>query len=248
MGDSDAEIREEIQRVATRTDAGGAPSIHAYRDHGEIPERTVLKRFGSWNDAVEAAGFEPNTDTDKISRVDLIEELHRLRDAVGEVPTADQMDDQGAYAYITYYERFGSWGDALEEAFGEVPNRTWEHVSDAELCAELHRVSDGDEPPTTSQLRDRGEHAFTTYEDRFGSWREALAAAGFEPPRPQAVTNDALLAELRRLRDELGTRPTTRDIREHGEHAVQTYYERFESWGDALDRAFDESDGDGISE
>ncbi|ACM58521.1 conserved hypothetical protein [Halorubrum lacusprofundi ATCC 49239] len=237
---SDEELLAEIRRVAEKTDADGAPSLQEFRDRGEIGARTVTKRFGSWNDAVDAAGFEPRAPNQKLPREDLVDELERLRDDRGQIPTADQMDEQGAYAYITYYERFGSWANALEEVFGEVPAREWEHVSDAELIAELQRLAgdDGDRPTTTA-VHERGAHAVTTYNDRFGSWRDALTAAGFDPPPPQGVTTEELLAEVRRLHDELGGKPTTTVVRDHGAYSLPTYYSRFDSWGDVLDAAFD---------
>lgn len=242
---SDEELAEEVRNVADLTDADGAPSFRTFKKHGEIKPSTVVNRFGSWNAAVEQAGFEPNTATDKTPRADLVDELRRLRNAIGEIPTADQMDEHGAYAYITYYERFGSWADALEEVFGEVPDRTWEHVSDAELLAELrHLAGDDNEPPTVTDLRERGSHSVQTYVSRFGSWRDALSEAGFEPPPSQSVTTEELLADLRRLRDELGKKPTTTAVTEHGQHSASTYYSRFGSWDDVLDHAFDDADAD----
>jgi hypothetical protein len=237
---SDDDLIEEIRSVAERIDSDGAPSFRTFKEHGDIPASAVTDRFGSWNAAAEHAGFEPNTATDKIPRSDLVAELRRLRDDLGEIPTGDQMDEHGEYAYITYYERFGSWANALEEVFGEVPSRSWEHVSDEELLAELRRLADDeDTPPTTTAYRERGSHSIKTYDYRFGSWREALSQAGFEPPPPQAVTTEELLADLRRLRDEFGKRPTTTMVNKHGKHSTATYYSRFDSWGEALDHAFD---------
>lgn len=248
MAHSDDEIIAEIQRVTTATDTDGPPSTRTFKEHGTIGLSAVEDEFGSWNAAVEAAGFEPNTATKKIPRDALIEELQRLRNVLGEIPTGDQMDERGAYAYITYYERFGSWADALEEVFGEVPNREWEHVSDAELLAELQQLADDDgEPPTTTDLRKHGSHSVQTYEDRFGSWRTAVEKAGFEPPASQAVTTAELLADLRRLRDEFGSKPTTTMVTEHGRHSTQTYYSRFDSWDAVLDAAFDEGDSESAS-
>ena len=129
--------------------------------------------------------------------------------------------------------------------FGEVPNRTWEHVSDDELLAELRRLADDeDTPPTTTDLRERGAHSVQTYEYRFGSWREALSQAGFEPPPPQAVTTEELFTDLRRLHGEFGKRPTTTMVTKHGKHSTATYYSRFNSWGEAIDHAFDDVDAD----
>ena len=245
MAHSDDEMIAEIQRVAKEADTSGTPSVRTFKEHGTIGLSAVENQFGSWNAAVDAAGFEPNTATDKIPRADLIDELQRLRETLDEIPTADQMDEHGAYAYITYYERFGSWADALEVVFDEVPNREWEHVSDAELLAELQQLAgDDDKPPTTTDLREHGSHSVQTYEDRFGSWRNAVEQAGFEPRPSQAVTTAELLADLRRLRDEFETKPTTTMVTEHGRHSAQTYYARFDSWDAVLDAAFDDTDWD----
>nr|WP_267665183.1 hypothetical protein [Halorubrum yunnanense] len=247
---NDEEILDEIRRVADLPDVDGVPSRCVFDDHAEQSSSTVMHRFGSWRAAVEQAGLDSKSPPDKIPRDELIAELRWLRNEVGQIPTADQMDEHGAYAYITYYERFGSWADALEEAFGEVPDREWEHVSDAELIAELQRLAEANDGqrPTTVDVQERGTHARTTYRDRFGSWRDALKAAGFEPPPPQRVTTEELLAELRRLHDDLGGRPTTTVVREHGSYSCQTYYSRFGSWDDALDAAFETVPTDAIDE
>ncbi|ELZ35386.1 homing endonuclease associated repeat-containing protein [Halorubrum tebenquichense] len=239
---SDEEILDEIRRVANLPAASGRPSKRVFDEHADLSSSTVERRFDSWNAAIEQAGLDPNTETDKIPRADLVAELRRLRDELDQIPTADQMDEHGAYAYITYYERFGSWADALEEVFGEVPDREWKHISDDELIADLQQLADDGERPTARDMQERGTHAVETYIDRFGSWGDALAAAGFDPS--QRVTTEALLAELRRLHDEYGGRPTMTVVREHGTYSSQTYYNRFASWDDALDAAFDE-DGAG---
>ena len=237
---SDAELLEALRRVADLPHVDSPPSEQTFDDEADVSAQTVRRRFGSWRAAIEAADLGPYTQADKIPCDKLVAELRWLRDEVGQIPTAEQMDDHGGYAYITYYERFGSWADALEAAFGEAPDREWEHVSDADLLAELHRLAgdDGD-PPTTVDVTERGDHAVSTYVDRFGSWYAALEAADFEPSTSQGVTTAELLAELRRLRDERGTKPTTTIVRDHGVYSVPTYYNRFDSWGDALDAAFE---------
>ena len=237
---SDAELREEIRRVADLSQGDGPPSERTFDSRADVSTQIVRRRFGSWKGAIEAAGLGPYTQADKIPRDELIAELRWLREEVGQIPTAEQMDEHGGYAYITYYERFGSWADALEEAFNEVPDREWKHVSDADLLAELQRLaSDDGSPPSTTDVTERGNHAVSTYANRFGSWQAALEAASFEPPESQGVTTEELLAELRRLHDEFGTKPTTTIVRDHGLYSVSTYYNRFNSWGDALNAAFE---------
>ena len=57
------------------------------------------------------------------------------------------------------------------------------------------------------------------------------------------VTQRALLAELKRLEEELGQRPTVNAMDEHGRHSHTTYVRYFDepsSWTNALEAAFDD--------
>ena len=93
--------------------------------------------------------------------------------------------------------------------------------------------------PTMREMRDRGPHSSSVYADRFGTWFEALDAAGLDPDTrelPRISTAD-LLDELRRLKDELGHTPTRREMRAHGAYGAQTYRHRFGSWDEAVAEA-----------
>ena len=51
-------------------------------------------------------------------------------------------------------------------------------VTDEALINELHRLQElFDRRPTTTDMADAGNYSAITYRRRFGSWREALAAA-----------------------------------------------------------------------
>jgi len=85
-------------------------------DTGEYPPRTYYRKFGSWNEALEAAGFEPQSDNEKLSKAELLVELRRLADELGKRPRAQDMDAKGRYASSTYQKHFGKWSIAVEEA------------------------------------------------------------------------------------------------------------------------------------
>lgn len=53
----DADLIAELQRVAD--ECGVPPSFQAMSEVGTYSPRTYVDRFGSWNKAVKAAGFEP---------------------------------------------------------------------------------------------------------------------------------------------------------------------------------------------
>ncbi|GGK79142.1 hypothetical protein GCM10009067_34290 [Haloarcula sebkhae] len=111
---TDKELIQEISRLAKRLDK--IPGFNDMEDLGEYDPTTYSHRFGSWNEALNVAGFEPDTQGSKISERALLDEITRLRDEIGEPPSARQMDEVGKYASATYQRRFESWSNAIEIA------------------------------------------------------------------------------------------------------------------------------------
>jgi hypothetical protein len=260
---SDADLLDEIRRVADVADADGAPSLQDFRDHSDIADTTVLRRFDSWNAAVAKAGFEPNDPQERIPTEDLIDELQRLGDEVGRAPTIAEIKDQGEYWPSTYKKRFGSWAEALDAAFEHIdadnffqsravaepedPATPGPKVSGEELLEDLRELADElREPPRFKEMVEHGDHRARTYTKRYGSWAEALEAAGLDPEDrsggTQQVSTDQLLADLHRLHEELGRVPTATDVVEEGTHGIATYQRRFGSWSEAVEAAFDETE------
>lgn len=82
------------------------PGIHRYQSE-----------FGTWNDALRAAGFEPNEEkTGEFTDDELLEDLREFADEIDDVPTSSQMVSDGPHSTSTYITRFGSWSGALEAA------------------------------------------------------------------------------------------------------------------------------------
>jgi hypothetical protein len=244
---SDEDLLDAIRRVADHVDADNGPTLQQFREHSSIADTTIMRRFGSWNDAVAKAGFEPNAPETAIPKADLLDELQRLREELGRIPTGDQMNDHGRYSRSTYQQWFGSWSDALTEAFNDT-SEAGAHVSNDELIAELHRVADEHgTPPRFEDMRHHGAHRARTYAKRFGSWDDALQAAGIDAPTREIPTAD-LIADLYRLRDQLGERPTSTDVAREGEYGLATYQRRFGSWGAAAAAAFEDADSEEAAE
>ena len=253
---TDADLLDEIRRVADVAGADGAPTVTQFDEHSDIADSTVHRRFGSWNQAVAKAGFEPNPPETAISNEELAAELHRLRDTLGHLPTIPEMNEHGAYWASTYKNHYGSWTAALVEVFDDVtrenlsefreqdgatpPGNPGPRVSDETLLADLHALRDElDHAPRYREMREEGNHQARTYTKRFGSWDEALAAAGIDPPVRNTVTDEELIADLHRLRDELGEEPTSTNVAREGKYGLATYQRRFGSWGEAVEAAFE---------
>lgn len=70
---------------------------------------------------------------------ELLDELHRLREELNEIPSSTDMNDMGEYWAATYQDHFGSWNNALREA-GFEPNQEKKIPTD-DLLSELRRLA-----------------------------------------------------------------------------------------------------------
>lgn len=236
---SDDELLDDLTTIAE--ELGHRPTLAEFRKYSEHSATTYYERFGSWNEALQAAGFEPRDATSKIPQGDLIDELERLTTSLGEPPSAQQMNEEGEYWASTYRNRFGSWNAALKAVDLE-PAPPPTEVPEADLVAELQRLADElGETPRFSQMSEQGEFAPRTYVRRFGSWNAAVEAAGLEPRTTgRDVTDVELVAEIQRLEETLDKRPSSRDMAEKGAYGVATYQRHFGSWSTAVEAALSE--------
>lgn len=125
------ELIKELQDVAE--ELGRAPSIREFREKSAMSKYHMLQEFGSWNAARNAAdldfiqtkygaaegepvGYTPTDPPPQISEEELFDEIERLIEELGRIPTKLEMADIGKYGASTYEERFGSWRDAIAEA------------------------------------------------------------------------------------------------------------------------------------
>jgi len=111
-------------------------------------------------------------------------------------------------------------------------------ISEAQLLAEIDRLVDEfGRSPTTTEMDTVGAYSAGTYENRFGSWTEALQSAGYEPVKQHRISEDAILDEISRLATETGTPPTASEMRSKGKFTVTIAQDRFGSWNEALEAA-----------
>ena len=231
---SDDELLAEIRRLAD--EYGRPPTLQEIEDAAD-PTRTVyFNHFGSWQAAVEEAGFEPRSPQEEISNDDLIAELQRLEEELGRTPSIHEMNGDGKYWGSTYKNHFESW-DAAVEAAGFEPTEAGHKIGRERLLTELNRLGDElGKRPTFREMEADGEYDPTTYIREFGSWTAALEVAGFE--EPTGVTPDSLVEHLQELAEELNKQPSQREMNEHGDHSHTTYVRHFGSWSNAIEAAF----------
>lgn len=98
-------------------------------------------------------------------------------------------------------------------------------------------AADLGEKPTQKQMRLEGPYSINAYKRAFGSWNEAVAAAGFEPRQgSNPIPQKDLLNDLQQLADDLGRTPTQAEVREQGEYSVGAYYTHFGSLNTAKEK------------
>lgn len=171
----------------------------------------------------------------KYTEDDLIEEIQRLADELGERPTWDDMRIRGEISTKPFKNRFGSWASAIEAAGFRTHKDSY---TDEELIDELHRLrQEIGETPTWQDMLEDGRMSPKTFENHFGSWSAAVQAAGLTPYAYVGYDADDLLEHLQGLAEELGETPTQKQVERAEGPSVKPYVNRFGGYNQALRKA-----------
>ena len=175
------DILDALIDGATRL--GQTPSIALARADEHLPSvATVAKVFGSWNDALAAAGLEAlRIAPRQWTNAQILAALRDYARDHGRAPTGAELITNGGPAPNTVASHFGTWNAALDAAGVGRPQRPLRWTEDAVIAAlQAFAAEHGRRP----QARD-----FSTAIDRsrwpnpgtvaqcFGSWNTALRAA-----------------------------------------------------------------------
>ena len=113
---SNEELLADMKRVATQLKQDFL-TTRQQDEHGKYRSNTMIKRFGSWFNAVEQAGLgRSKTQREKlISEEDLFENLEEVWVKLGRQPKfRDMQAGISKYGPNPYARTFGSWRKALE--------------------------------------------------------------------------------------------------------------------------------------
>jgi hypothetical protein len=86
-----------------------------YDEHGEFGSTTILRRFGTWNQALGLAELSVSN-RQNIGSEELFENIALVWTSIGAQPLGRQMSDKStgsSFSLGTYEKRFGSWNKAL---------------------------------------------------------------------------------------------------------------------------------------
>lgn len=109
---------ELVNAVANLADElGYTPTREDMEELGPHWASPYYRVFESWNEALRAADLEPHYQRDA-TRQNLLDEIDRLATR-GVPPSRIKMGNEGKFSPQFYYSEFGSWTDAVREAWYE---------------------------------------------------------------------------------------------------------------------------------
>lgn len=235
---TDDELIESLQQFADVL--GETPSARqVYEDDDHTFRRGLYQdRFGSWNDALRAAGLPVNREQ-RVTKEELREELLAFADEIGRVPRqCDLNAAENRPSVSTYHRRFGSWNAALRACDLEA-NARWNY-SREELIADLQRVAEElGRPPKYDEITARDDTASAAaYEQTFGTFNQSLKAADLERRNIKNLSKAQLLEKLKMVQEELGHTPRYNDLSDFpAAPSAYTYEQHFGTFSNALEKA-----------
>lgn len=120
---TDDQLIEDLRRVS-KSSPNFTVRQRTYKEQGKFGVTTIIRRFGSWNNAIKLAGLEVSVERN-IDDSDLFEDLGKVWERLGRQPTYGEISPPRSKFHVATYERrFGSWRKALENfvAFAEEEN------------------------------------------------------------------------------------------------------------------------------
>ncbi len=110
---SETEILDDLKRVAKEA---GSEKVtqRLYGERGNYDVSTAIRKFGSWNKALETAGIK-TTITQSVTDEELFTNILNLWEHLGRQPRrADLTNELSKYSQSPYNRRFSTWTNALQ--------------------------------------------------------------------------------------------------------------------------------------
>lgn len=176
-GASDQVLLDDLRRVATMFERRSVPRDE-YGKNGRFHPKTLVNRFGSWNDALLRAGLEvvkPNN----LTKDECLDDLRRVAQELGKKSLSiEEYRHFGRFTEGPFRRLFGDWISALCAAGLGPANGFRKANSNDELYQNLEAVwrALGRQPKQSDMRMPLSKVGHDAYCRRFGSWRKALEA------------------------------------------------------------------------
>lgn len=222
------ELLNDIKRVALILNKSSL-TRDEYRKHGKYGANTFLRRFGSWNTALELCGLTVNTSQragalgghhySSVTDEQLLFDIRRVSSLLNTVTfTSSDYQKYGEYSKSTCLRRFGTWNHALEVA-GLTPFNiiAGKEIPTDDLLHEIERIwiKIGRQPTTTDIKNGVSNYSLNTFTRRFGSWRKALEAfiEYINADRSETLVSNISLAQVKKNNSRKGIACSSRLIK-----------------------------------
>lgn len=176
---TDEALLGEIGRVAELIHH---PTISTteFRKHSRVSPSTIQKRFGSWEQALCAAGLSERFDSSnkEVSKEDIISELERVSNLLGVKEfSREQFNANAKFTDAVIRRAFGTWHKAMQAA-GLSTNALGKRYTDEECFENLLQVWShyGRAPQHREMTLAPSVVGPKAYTLRWGSWTKALYA------------------------------------------------------------------------
>ncbi len=205
--------------------------------------------FGSWRNAIRAAGFDPKKVCKrkrKWTQERILEEIQRLYDE-GEDLSHSAAKKNHQYLVVVAVEdrNFGSWRNAIEAAgldYEEISkHRFWSKEKIVKRIQELNE--EGEDLSHEAAKNKYGALVSAASSKRyFGSWKDAIEAAGLDYSDIRKInrwTKDNIIETIRELHDQ-GKSVNNSNMRRMGYRGMMEAASReksFGSWAAAVEAA-----------
>lgn len=175
------DIIKSIQTLAQ--ELGKTPSLTDYNNHKCKPTGPIIiNRFGSWNEALLAAGF---TEHSYLTKEQLLELLQNYYKEHNNTPSTREFDSDKKYPNVVTYKRhFGSWNNALELAGLPLKQRKpkTKYSKEYMITCIKNYIQKYKKIPIQKEFdADKDFPSATTVVKYCGSWEAAIREAGYTP-------------------------------------------------------------------
>lgn len=186
---SDKALISELKRVAELVPSGPLTRL-VFNEHSRASASTLMKRFGGWQQALEAASLgsrycgQPVSERmrsqpgKRVTQEQVVEELKKVAEKLGRKDiTVEDFDANASFSSATVRSIFKTWSKAL--SFAELTARaTSVRYSDEECFENLLRVwtYHGRVPKYLEMNQKPSEVGGKAYIGRWGGWVKALEA------------------------------------------------------------------------
>jgi hypothetical protein len=176
---SEEAMLNEIRRVAESVQQPTL-SRSEFRKHSRVSPTTIIRRFGSWEKALQSLGFADRFDSSnkRVPRQEVLVELARVSKLLGVASfSREQFNAQACFTDSVVRRAFGSWHKGMKAA-GLVTNALGKRYTDDDCIENLLSVwVHNGRAPTHDEMK--GPPSLVgpkAYIRRFGTWTNALQA------------------------------------------------------------------------